>query len=756
VERHLGIGGIISGVAILAIAAQPVDAAATRITNIQVNPSGGGLNLVLETNSGDRPQVFTVSRGNALVADIVNTQLQLPDGNSFSQANPAPGISSVTVSQLDANSVRVTVSGNGDAPSAQINREGQGLVLSVSSAAGSAAQSAPQASPQAPPAAVAQTPTLQTAPPSPSTAASPTAPSQTAAPPTSAPPTTIAQNGSDVMVPNPEITIDGVPVLAPSTNYIPPLQRRAVPPPLGDISFSNIDVSSPEVDLGSNEIVPRLVLRDAPARDVLSLLARAAGMNIAYIDENGNPSEGQQAAAQPGEEGTDGVKVSLDIENEPVQSVFNYVLRITGLEANRSGRTIFVGPRLPNSARQVISRTLRLNQVPVASAVSFLVGLGAETAISRERVVTTVTATPITTEEGIVAEDSGGNAAQTRQTQQSTETNVEVQRVDYEDSTPILRGLQVVGDERTNAVTLVGNPRAVEVAVSQLAQLDIRRRQVAINVRIVDINLLGIDRASTSFSFGIENNRIINDNGVGVINFGDNTPASTNLDDVQIGDSIVSSRFPRGFEFVNKFLAQLQFAVTSGNAKILTDPTLVVQEGQAAEVQLTQDVVTNFSIETEGTGNERTQTVEVETTPAGLILQVQVDRIDDNGFVSLSVAPAISAPAGQQVVTLEDSNLTITLLSVRRLSSGQVRVRDGQTLILSGIIQDRDRTTVTKVPILGDIPILGALFRNTERQNERQEVVVVLTPQILDDSDSSTFGYRYNPSSEAQELLQDR
>jgi type IV pilus assembly protein PilQ len=173
-------------------------------------------------------------------------------------------------------------------------------------------------------------------------------------------------------------------------------------------------------------------------------------------------------------------------------------------------------------------------------------------------------------------------------------------------------------------------------------------------------------------------------------------------------------------------------------------------------VQLTQDVITNITREIETSEGVRTETVEVERTPAGLILDVLVDRIDDNGFVSLSVAPSISAPTATQTINvgLSGGGQTITLLAVRRVSSGLLRIRDGQTLILSGIIQDQDRATVTKVPLLGDIPILGALFRSTERRNERQEVIVLLTPQILDDSDTSAFGYRYVPQAETQEYIQ--
>jgi len=107
-----------------------------------------------------------------------------------------------------------------------------------------------------------------------------------------------------------------------------------------------------------------------------------------------------------------------------------------------------------------------------------------------------------------------------------------------------------------------------------------------------------------------------------------------------------------------------------------------------------------------------------------------VNRIDDNGFISVGVSPTVSSIGS----TVSTSDGEIALLQSRTLNSGEIRLRDGQTLILSGIIQESDRTSVTKVPILGDIPILGALFRSTNKSNQRQEVVVLLTPQILDDN----------------------
>jgi type IV pilus assembly protein PilQ len=744
------------------LAAQPVWAQTTEITAVELNPIDGGVNVVLKTSAGSRPQVFTTKRGNALVADIINTQLRLPEGNSFRQDKPAPGIASVTINQLDANSIRVMVTGEGSAPNTQpVARGASGITLSFSPGSGTSA-AAP--SPTAPPA----------------------SPSQPAP-----------------LVPNPQISIDGTPAQAagPGTGQpgtaAPPFLPRAVAPPVGDIAISNTDASPSVIDLGTQERVPRLVLRDAPVREVLSLLARAANLNLAYAGGSGG---GQAATGQPGAAaGVDGPTISLDIENEPVQDVFNYVLRLSGLEANRSGRTIFVGPKLPNSTRDVVMRNLRLNQVTVGVALNFLVGLGAESAVSRERQVTSVNAVPV-----------GSGAAPLTQAQTTTETRVETQRVDFQDSNPLLRGLQALGDERTNSLTLIGPPRLVEVAMAQLGQLDIRRRQVAVNVKIVDVNLLNTQDQNTSFSFGIGKNFFTSDGGAASLNFGGSRPATSteavnsvtstpvitnpNTGQVFLGDEFfnpnptgtrpsadaaVSSdalstgitsftpgtsatatspgtpdtyqfSLPTLYQFPKRFLASLQAQVQSGNAKILTDPTLIVQEGQQALVNLTQEVVGNITLQTTDTsGGSRTEKT-FDKQKVGLTLNVKIERIDDNGFVSLSVAPTVSAPSGSE----DTGNGRIILVSERSLTSGMIRLRDGQTLILSGIIQDADRTSVSKVPILGDIPLIGSLFRRTNRSNQRNEVIVLLTPQIMDDSERSSYGYNYQPSPEIRRVLE--
>ncbi len=884
------ISGIVIGGTVALLATQPSIAAATQVTAVQLNESGSELKLTLETKADDtRPQIFTVSRGNDLVTDIANTQLNLTKGDSYRQENPMPGITSLVVSQLDANSVRVTVTGAQSPPTAEIlQSEPEAITLGISTADNqqaavpnpvSPSPTAPESAATAtlptlptsstppvetpkPPTTLAQTPLPQpTAPiqtlPSPTPFQAPTPqpvapvqtpPSQAPTVPTVVPPpaitpvpggSTIVPQGAgqaptpDVLVPNPRITIDGVP--APATGAAqpvapaPPFLPRAIAPPVGDIAISNINAAASVIDLGTGVRVPRLVLREAPVREVLALLARSAGLNVAFT------GGGAAAGAPPGTPAGPQQTISLDLENESVQDVFNYVLQISGLQANRVGRTILVGPQLPDVARNIIARTLRLNQVPVGQAVGFLISQGAE----QQQITTQTTLT-------VVGEGAAAQRIQNTTTQvQKIAPQVEAQAQPGTTALTgplVLRGLAVSPDERLNAVTVIGEPRKVEIASALLTQLDMRRRQVAVNVKVVDVTLSGTDAFNASFSFGIGDAFFVNDGGAASFTYGglrpptsaqqnasvvsptvipnpfsnanvfldpNNqvlvpgtspgtirvepggvrrlepagsarfpapfvsltnplqpgfttiTPATDNIITVnadgttstaagQVGT--VSVGLPSLFQFPKRLLTALQAQIQSGNAKILTDPTLVVQENQTATVQLTQEVFGGIELatQTDPTTNLTTQVRRPIIKNAGLTLQINVLRIDDNGFITMTVNPIVSAPAG----SANTPDGIITLVQDRRLESGQIRLRDAQTLIISGIIQETDQTTVSKIPILGDIPILGALFRSTNRVNQRQEVIVLLTPQIIQDSQDASFGYNYTPGRDARQLLQ--
>jgi len=694
-------GAMATTITLVATALPPASAAdtATQVTAVRLNPAAQGMDIVLQTQAGSKPpQVFNTNRGNTWTALVFNTKLA--NNQPYRKDNPAPGIASIAVLPAGKDGVQVTVVGNGAPPKGQlVRKDGQSVVLNVVGSGGTGRLA--QATMMPPMSPVAQ--------------AAPATPNN-------------GTNGTPIV---PFIPSPIGPRTAPQmpSGIAPPLMPRASAPPVGDMAISQLDVTPSSIDLGTNERIPRLVLRDAPVREVLSLLARAAGMNLAYSEAPG----GAGAAGAPGAPSSSGgPTISLDIENESVQDVFNYVLRIacvpaggagaaagggacSALEANRNGRTIFVGTRLPDDARNVISRTIRLNQASTESASNFLTTQGAETQLPFTQVqVQTV---------------GEGAAARTIETRTPT---ILALRASEGVGPLLLRGLSVSGDSRTNSVTLTGTPKKVEIATGFLTQLDVRKRQAAVTVKVIDIDLNGVDRANTSFSFGVDNVLINSDGG----------SATGRVSQTQLF---------RGFNWN----LSLGAAIEAKNAKVLTDPTLVIQEGQSSGVKVVEEVVTNYKLTQTTTGNVTNTTVEVEKADAGLTLNIDLRRIDDNGFISMEVASKISSPKNTQAIGIAGiaQGSFITLLQRRDVSTGLVRIRDGQTLVITGVIQESDRSNVTKIPVLGDIPILGALFRNTARTKERREVVVLVTPKILDDTDKSMFGYGYNPGKEAQQYL---
>jgi type IV pilus assembly protein PilQ len=722
---------------------------ASRITDINTNVAGDRLNLTLNFASSDRPQVSYTKQGMAWVAVLNGAQLQLGNGNaSYAKANPAPGITAIEATQYAANKVRIRVTANDpEMIKDLIKRQdtGDSLVFSLEMQP-SATQSSNLSASNAPEAGVVK--------------------SQTAADPNQV---LIAQNttSSSVGKPlfEPKVTItnaDGKTRVAQSTapNSVPPPVanpvtpqlpgrvpgvvppfRQIKTPPVGDIATTTSKLRADIVELGTAERVPRITLRDAPAIEVLTLIGRVAGLSVVSAEAPSTTGTGAAAPATTG--AATGLKqpVSLSIENETAQDVFNNVLRISGLEANRIGQTIFVATKLPVTLKNLVTKSYRLNQISVGEASAYLVGIGATRVVNRLVVATTATVGTATagTAGGVTAVAAGTDKAPTAESLTLTADS---------GASPLVKGLLVVGEERSNSLTLIGSPRQVEFAEAQLARLDLRKRQVAINVKVVEIRLDRTQTVGTAFGFNASNSD------------GSGTSAAISSTSGVLGLNFNSlNGLPSIASLPQRFFATIAAQVANGNGKIITDPTLTVQEGEAASIALTEDVVKSNTVTFTSITNPNgtTSQVPVQTVtpePVGLTLNIALSRVDDNGFINFAVSPSISALVSTQTLGVVQGITTFQgLISKRTLNSGQIRIRDGQTLVLSGVIRDSDRQTLVKVPILGDLPIIGALFRQETNENVRNEVIIIVTPRIIDDSQDATWGYTYQPGPETQKVL---
>ena len=560
----------------------------------------------------------------------------------------------------------------------------------------------------------------------------------------------------------------------PQQRVAPPLRQRAVAPPLGDMAIGTMLISNRSFVNVSGPPVT-LTLKDAPAKDALMSLARLGGYGFILIDQNESTSDTSTSGTSTSDTST--VRpVTLAFRDEPFDRALNSVLLASGLQGKLDGRTLLIGTAISSKTfGPQMSKVFRLNQSDAKEASNYLVSLGADMAGSESLI---------------------------------------------RDSGPLV-GLIGTTDPRLNTVTLIGDSRLIAVAQSYLRQIDLRTRQVAVKIQILDVSLNNDKNIDSSFSARLgEEAYVVSNSGTAHMNFGSSKPGTSEGIGVygsgvsgepgvyQTQDPLVqlqrAALVPKkvwvpgsdgsagGFEEVfdangepiyvptsnpndkafvgvvddngrpvygrvddpsryrqpsNSFYSYLESVISSSSTKTLSQPTLLIQEGEKAEVETGTSVVTGVS-ETERDNGSISYVPTREN--AGLKVDVEVSGIDDNGFVALEINPEISVALGTGDVS---GGYSISNISARKLKSGLVRLRDGQSLVLTGVISDSDREIAKKWPVLGDLPLIGQLFRKSISERVRNELVIIVTPRILDDQFGGSSGYSYRPGTAASRQM---
>ena len=481
--------------------------------------------------------------------------------------------------------------------------------------------------------------------------------------------------------------------------------QRVAAPPVGAMAVDNVSLPGPAfIPLRSTQPVT-LTARDARAQDVLMGLLRGTGYNFTFLEDH------QESATEP--------RVTVNFRDESLEKAVHFVLLGSGLEGYLEGRTLVVGPGLlSRRLRAKVSRVIRLNQVDAAGAAAFLANLGATMSVTHS---VTTTATEV-----LASDQGAAPAADAGHQSQVARTTVTAAVAEFGGQHGPLRGLRGTTDERLNTVTVVGPTDLVEVAQAYLRQMDRRKRQVAVKVQIMNLDLNRNEVLDHSFSARIGDAFLVSQPGEALLNFGVSKSAEL-LGTTSDGEKGGGDSRPSGLHDPGRsFYSRLEAAIVSSEVNLLAEPTLLVQEGESASINTTTSVITGNTTTTSPAGITQTSQAREQ---AGLSLTVDVSKIDDNGFVSLKVSPKVSVPAPAGI----QNGVPIFNITERALSSGSVRLRDGQTLILSGVIQDSDRQQVSKLPLLGDLPLLGKLFRGSSTTREKTELVILVTPSLVQD-----------------------
>ena len=143
-------------------------------------------------------------------------------------------------------------------------------------------------------------------------------------------------------------------------------------------------------------------------------------------------------------------------------------------------------------------------------------------------------------------------------------------------------------------------------------------------------------------------------------------------------------------------------------------------------------VITNYTVTQSESGGS--PSCEAVFGTEGITFGAKVYKIDDNGYVTFSLSPELASVT--DTILIPNCGI-IKTLSVRRLDTGGVRVRDGQTLILSGVLSNTDTKRETKFPVLGYLPVIGNLFSSKSKSSDNSELVIMVSPKIINDENIS-------------------
>ncbi len=293
-------------------------------------------------------------------------------------------------------------------------------------------------------------------------------------------------------------------------------------------------------------------------------------------------------------------------------------------------------------------------------------------------------------------------------------------------------GVTFIAESNSQTLTVLGTEEQIALIDSVIDEIDTRRPQVSLEVALVEIQE-GKDRALVpafnNLSMGSYKLQILGDGGTNTLGWGGG-PVLPNNFSLSKSASGSQPRLDRPFTINN------QLKTTTG--KILANPTIVALDGTTSEIDITDEVPT-FNTTTSLSAGVAITATTITKEKAGITLSI-TPTITNDGSVTLNIKPTVSQPLRQVTADNVDGQVSTFLLSERSLDVGAVRVRDGDTLVIGGLLRETNSSEIDKFPGLADLPIVGAMFRAATRSSKiRTELVLMVTPHIIREDDVTLF-----------------
>lgn len=289
---------------------------------------------------------------------------------------------------------------------------------------------------------------------------------------------------------------------------------------------------------------------------------------------------------------------------------------------------------------------------------------------------------------------------------------------------PTLGTIQIIG----------GSSSQIEMIRDYIAQNDKKSPQAYLEVQIISLNEDGMKSFSNTWTYLSKNFSFNAANG----NTG--TYAEHPIFFSGSGYTMDSSKDSNTYSrwgSSSQLTYAMNYILTNRKGRVLANPRVLLTSGQESTIDLSSDYVSKVTsqyLDSTGGGSSQVQRDYDIESDNGINVTI-TPFISPDGYIVLDIEPEYNTISEK----LEDINgdIQATLLARRSLSLKGVRIKDGETLVIGGLIQESETKSVSKIPLLGDLPVVGMFFRSTSTSKAKEEMVIMLTPQILVDTEDA-------------------
>jgi type IV pilus assembly protein PilQ len=304
---------------------------------------------------------------------------------------------------------------------------------------------------------------------------------------------------------------------------------------------------------------------------------------------------------------------------------------------------------------------------------------------------------------------------------------VNLQFADANDVKAALKGLtdQIEVDTGGNRLIIVTSPRVISEIQEIVTEMDKPARQVMLEARIIEVS------TNDAKKYGVDWD-LLNRQGMVFVEGNYTNVAGTFTDPTKIPNLQTPGNPPGTMDIFKlrnfsrlpmTFPAFVDLMITDGYAKVLASPKLATLNGKAATMLVGERIPFVVS-QTIFAGSAAAPTQSIQKEEVGIKLAI-TPLINADGWITTTIAPEVSSVTG-----FNGANKDLPVIATRQAST-TVRMRDSSSVIIGGLLNTEQTTDRTKVPILGDIPGLGALFTHTTTTSRKTDLVIEVTPHIL-------------------------